>query len=79
MGWPYASDLGERGGNPLLELAIRPRPVQDAWGYTSWFKRTLHVGALDDVWLLARPERSRMSRSGDNAKSAVSPLRSMGK
>jgi len=56
--WPYASDLGMRGGNPLEELAGRAKPVHDAWGFTSYGGRTLHVGAHDDMWLMARPERS---------------------
>jgi hypothetical protein len=56
--WPYGSDLGMRGGNPLEELAGRARPVHDAWGLTSYGGRTLHVGAHEDMWLMARPERS---------------------
>jgi hypothetical protein len=58
LSWPYESDLGAYGGNPLLELAERSRPVQDAWGYTSRRLATLHVGAHEDEWVLARPERS---------------------
>ncbi len=56
--WPHRSDLGLAGGNPLVELAFRRRPVQDAWGFTSECFRALHVGALSEDWLIARPERS---------------------
>src|SRR5688500_7537561 len=56
--WPYPSDLGLSGANPLFELAGRRRPIQDAWGYTLRQLATLHVGAHEGEWLLARPERS---------------------
>jgi type IV secretion system protein VirD4 len=56
--WPYSSDLGRSGANPLFELAGRRRPIHDAWGYTLPQMATLHVGAHQSEWLLARPERS---------------------
>ena len=58
MSWPYASDLGEAGDNPLFDLAVRPRPIQDAWGYTCQRPATLHVGGDGAAWVMARPERS---------------------
>jgi Type IV secretory system Conjugative DNA transfer len=56
--FPYQSNLGMSGVNPLFELAGRLKPVQDAWGYTLRQLATLHVGAHEGEWLLARPERS---------------------
>src|SRR5512144_301043 len=56
--WPYQSDLGASGMNPLLELAMRPRPIEDAWGYTVRQAVAVHVGAHEDGWVLGRPERS---------------------
>ncbi|HYQ81297.1 MAG TPA: TraM recognition domain-containing protein [Anaeromyxobacteraceae bacterium] len=49
---PYLSDLGTSRMNPLLELGTRPRPIEDAWGFTLRNRMALHVGAH------ARPERS---------------------
>src|SRR5512144_2143342 len=44
--------------NPLLELAMRPRPIEDAWGYTVRQAMAVHVGAHEDCWVLGRPEGS---------------------
>jgi hypothetical protein len=44
--FPYQSDLGMSGVNPLFELAGRLKPVQDAWGYTLRQLATLHVGPM---------------------------------
>jgi type IV secretion system protein VirD4 len=55
---PEEPAFGQTGMNPLLELAWRRDPIWDAWNVTASSQTTLHVGAYEDAWIMARPERS---------------------
>lgn len=58
---PMAIDpqLGADGSHQLEDLARRPSPWFVSWRTTN-LHRGLHVGAIDEGWVLTRPERSLM-------------------